>query len=234
MTRALERFVEELALHPGDPFLYDELTLRYILQDVSDVIAGSEESYEEVEAYIAAVESSLHILSSKLDGVSFGFGSAWAASVLLSGCLDRSRNRVEESRRFRCFQKYMSILKQIEEHPLYSHTELADAIGKTKGRLSQIIVELKANQLVLVDKLGRENRYELTSYARRLLGDELSRDCYKESNVNISQDFSIGDIAEQWTNKQDGIDRRSGMLNSNATLRHIKNDCGSRLLSNVA
>lgn len=200
MPQALESFVEGLIRDAKDPLLYDELTLRYVLREVLESIEDPNGISEDSAAYVAAIESAFRSLLPELDWVSFGIGSAWSVSVLLSDRLNESHDRAEEARRFRCFQKHLGVLKAVAAHPLFSHGALAREIDKTDGRLSQIVAELKANRLLLVDKLGRENRYELTSLAKHLLDDELSG--AERQDIDNECKPSVADQAQQWVCEQ--------------------------------
>lgn len=234
MQKALEAFVQELALDAKDPFLYDELTLRCVLQEVLEAIEDPGGISEDAVACVASIESVFRRLSSEVDRVSFGVGAAWTVSVLLSDCLDRSHDRAEEARLFRCFQRHLAVLKEVEAHPLFSHADLASAIGKTSGRLSQITAELKANRLLLVDKLGRENRYELTSVAKRMLDEERFHVGGLEAGRSAPCNLSVGDVAEIWAREQDGVDGRIEMSNINVEKMRDMSHLKCRALSNAA
>lgn len=217
MSKAIKTFTEELALHAKNPFIYDELTMRYVLREVLEIVETSTSIDEDASSFIAAVESTFHSLSSELDQLSVGFGSILAASVFLSDFFEKTFEQSEESRRFRCFKKHSEILKLVEAHPLYSHTELALKIGKTKGRLTQIVAELKDNRLLLVDRFGRENRYELTSLARHYLDEESLRGRRRITNSNASNNIAIGDEAERWLSNFDENNNEFENANNSST-----------------
>lgn len=217
MPQALESFVEDLIHDAKDPLLYDELTLRYVLREVLESLEDPNGVGEDSAAHVAAIESAFRALLPELDRVSFGIGSAWSVSVLLSGRLNKTYDNAEEARRFRCFRKHLNVLKAVAAHPLFSHGDLAREIGKTDGRLSQIVAELKASRLLLVDKLGRENRYELTSFAKRLLDDELSG--AEGQDIDNECKPSIADQAQQWVREQGETVVETNLTNARTVIR---------------
>lgn len=110
-------------------------------------------------------------------------------------CLKQENDTDRQDRQYRCFKTYEGLLNVIASHPHYSHTELAKARGISKGRLSQIMVQLKENHLVLIDKLGKENRYELTIAAKEWMNKEEA----SFSNA-INGGLGVGEQAQNWLN----------------------------------
>lgn len=183
MANSIKNLIEELDCKADNPHLYDEIVLRSVLNEVSEVLDNlSDESSTLLISYISAVESVIGQLSTILDKTSFGLGYLDAISTIADIRLQEANNRTKIERQFRSFKRHEKLLKIISAQPHFSHQELAEATNYKKGRLSQIMAELKENHLVLIDKLGKENRYELTTAAKKLLFEEADQ----SSNILIN------------------------------------------------
>lgn len=192
----LKSFIEELDQEAENPALYNELVSKTLLQEVLDALKDLKKNRATLVSYISAVESATSRLSYELDKASFGLGFSRALTTLIDMRLKQENNAdTNVERQYRCFKTYEGLLAAIASHPHFSHTELAKEIGKSKGRLSQIVVQLKENHLVLVDKLGKENRYELTTVARNLMRQENAT----FSNT-ISRHQEVAEQAQTWLN----------------------------------
>lgn len=229
MTECLKDFIEELGHKADNPALYDELISKELLKDVLEALEDYKKNQDILISYVSAAESAISRLFYMLDKVSFGLGYSRALTTLVDMCLRRENDVDRQDRQYRCFKTHEDLLNAIALHPHYSHTELANARGISKGRLSQIMVQLKENHLVLIDKLGKENRYELTIAAKEWMSKE------KASFSNaINSDLGIGEQAQNWLNSCTESNSISFSSDDAHFQEIVKQKVGKQSISNVS
>lgn len=156
--------------------LPSEEMLRGLSRIITEYVIDEDCPLPPIEELLTHVETYYNYSDlSKSDERVFDLGACWACLNVYLDADEIHAERQKESSLRMLLQKHRPLFRIVEENPGIGHAELANALGGKIARLSQIMSELKATDLISSVKLGRHKNYYLTSKSKHLLHEKPQR-----------------------------------------------------------
>lgn len=164
----------------------------------------------------------------------FRLGACWGGVTTVEKCEEHQRDSEHEKEELRYIGKHQDLFDGINEKPGRCHHEIAEEMGVSDSRLSQIIKEGKLHQLISTSIQGRSKHYYLTRKGKARYLAYFDRDNAAPSNdADASQDtlrtnkngwgpdekLSLGWIAVSADNAGKERQNANGQLNESFSIR---------------
>jgi len=142
--------------------------LFIILTDCSDDDANDSKFYNKLAEKLQAINN--YSMHQKLDPETiFSIGACWAAIELHWRYCEKRKEPEKDQRLLELVNKHEKMFRTILASPGINHGNLASSIGLSPSRLTQIMAELKREQLVVASIFGREKHYSLSPKGMKLV-----------------------------------------------------------------
>ncbi len=103
------------------------------------------------------------------DVASFDEGACWAFVGIVRAAVKRAERQARVPEVARAARRQVPLLHAIRKNPGITQNELADAVGKGKSNLSQILTRLEARGLIVVRSRGRFRHYYISALGEAVL-----------------------------------------------------------------
>lgn len=169
-----------------------EEKLRLFLRLASEKIAESDFHSSSIDEFSSYLERFYNYSDMKeSEEQAFDLGACWAAIIMYRNAEQEHLEKKFEKRLLDSIRQHQKLFSTIRQKPGIGHSRLAEELGNSPSRLSQIMATLKENGLISSVKFGRNKSYYLTEKATQLIdGHERSPQHpwlrYLEEQINTS------------------------------------------------
>lgn len=121
-------------------------------------------------------------------GAAFSIGACWGGVTTAQKCEEHRRDSEQENEEQRFVKEHLALFEAIESNPGSCHHEIAQALGVSDPRLTQIVKDTKPYQLISTSIRGRSKHYYLTRKGKERYCAHLD-ECRKTSYDDIRPHF---------------------------------------------
>lgn len=147
----------------------DSETYMYLVDCISEVISeksdGAAEALDELKDYTYAARAYRHV--GRLEG--FDDGACWGMMQIYEAYSSAKERHENEQRQMDEATRNQEVLLAIHGNPGITHGKLADKMGITPSRLSQILGRIKPYCFFVTSIEGRSKHYRLSGHGEALL-----------------------------------------------------------------